>query len=513
VRKVSYKNRLKAVEEFGKWKCRQSIDKLWRLMISDKVYLVQNQAFLKLQQFGENVKLPKKKKGHLIKDINDKLINIHKKFNTGNYTINDFKKKFQEIYPEAFDIYTYEKGNTFESWIESVIQHSPRKKLKNIYQISIIFNYLSNKNENILTDKIPYIGFVNEYDEIKISTHSIFIKAERNAIYSPKHILDNETNTIHTQIIKALIVYYFHIGKYIEIKSINITREKTKILDKYSIPNDKEELEQVLPHNYSFLNACIVSSKELSSLFKTDDKSIALFNATSYVLKGIATKEPSEKFEKLWKAFNSIYRYIGQSKNDNECHIKTREFLLNNQSLFLNCKNIAQSLTKEILRDKIRFRDLILNDYETKELTVSFIAFIYRYSDSRIANILFETLVYRDEFLKDILSLKNVESKFNKFNHIRHLYSDSQGQHKEYIYDEIIKYLQTHITNNIENDMEIIAFICIKYGYYIRNKIFHAEKYDLSFRFIKSKQLNELDWLNEILTTLVLELIYNNDKW
>ena len=61
--KSNYKNRLLAVEKFGKYKCRQSIDKLWRLMISDKVFCVQEQAFRKLQNLGEDVKLPKKRNG------------------------------------------------------------------------------------------------------------------------------------------------------------------------------------------------------------------------------------------------------------------------------------------------------------------------------------------------------------------------------------------------------------------------------------------------------------------
>lgn len=58
--KASYKNRLEAVEELGKTKCRQAVDILWRLMINDKIYAVQHAAFLKLQAFGEDVKLPQK---------------------------------------------------------------------------------------------------------------------------------------------------------------------------------------------------------------------------------------------------------------------------------------------------------------------------------------------------------------------------------------------------------------------------------------------------------------------
>ena len=59
--------RVEAVVELGKWKSQQSIDILWRLMINDLVYEVQHAAFLRLQAFGQDVKLPRKVKGNLIK--------------------------------------------------------------------------------------------------------------------------------------------------------------------------------------------------------------------------------------------------------------------------------------------------------------------------------------------------------------------------------------------------------------------------------------------------------------
>lgn len=70
--------RLQAVEELGKWKCQQSIDILWRLMIHDLVYEVQHASFLRLQSFGQEVRLPKKAKGNLIKQIDKKIERVLK---------------------------------------------------------------------------------------------------------------------------------------------------------------------------------------------------------------------------------------------------------------------------------------------------------------------------------------------------------------------------------------------------------------------------------------------------
>ena len=102
------------------------------------------------------------------------------------------------------------------------------------------------------------------------------------------------------------------------------------------------------------------------------DKSIALFNGLSYLLKALNTNESSNRFESLWKAFNSIYRYIGKYENENNCLINLRNFMIQNESLFLNSKNIVKNEETSDLRKKIQFRNLILNDYPTPSHTVGY---------------------------------------------------------------------------------------------------------------------------------------------
>ena len=124
--KTDYKNRKSAIEELGLYKCKQSKDILWHLMINDKVHLVQNAAFLKLQAFGEDVKLPRKKKGHLVKDINKKLAKVNNLFES-NFTPEEFNEKFKEKYPEEFDIYSFEKSEKFNQWVANILNSLPKK--------------------------------------------------------------------------------------------------------------------------------------------------------------------------------------------------------------------------------------------------------------------------------------------------------------------------------------------------------------------------------------------------
>ena len=124
--KTDYKIRLQTVEILGKHKCRQSIDVLWHLMMNDKIHSVQHAAFLKLQAFGENVKLPRKKKGKPVKDINKKIKKIRNTFGA-DFSIPEFKEEFKRRYPEEYDIYSYEKRNNFDKWLTNVVTTLPKK--------------------------------------------------------------------------------------------------------------------------------------------------------------------------------------------------------------------------------------------------------------------------------------------------------------------------------------------------------------------------------------------------
>jgi hypothetical protein len=124
--------RLKAIEELGKWKCRQSIDILWRLMINDLVFEVQNAAFLRLQSLGEEVKLPRKAKGNLIKQIDKKIEKVLKLVD-GEISYAEFIEILQKKLPEEYDVYKHDKKGKFDTWLKNIMNQFPselRAKIK-----------------------------------------------------------------------------------------------------------------------------------------------------------------------------------------------------------------------------------------------------------------------------------------------------------------------------------------------------------------------------------------------
>ncbi|MDF2814266.1 MAG: esterase [Paenibacillus sp.] len=117
-RTSNWRERLEAVEQLGQWNHKQTIDVLTRLMENDAVYKVQEAAFHKLRAFGEDVKLPPKKKGDLIKGVTKILVRIKKSLPVG-HSFEEFKEKLQKMRIDVYDTYEGEKGADFDNWLEN----------------------------------------------------------------------------------------------------------------------------------------------------------------------------------------------------------------------------------------------------------------------------------------------------------------------------------------------------------------------------------------------------------
>ena len=73
------------------------------------------------------IRLNRKPKGNLVKGINGKLVKVRDSLPEG-YTLDEFKRAFQERYPVAYDIYDGNKGERLDKWLENVIKSLPKTK-------------------------------------------------------------------------------------------------------------------------------------------------------------------------------------------------------------------------------------------------------------------------------------------------------------------------------------------------------------------------------------------------
>ena len=97
-----------------------------RIMNNDSVYKVQEAAFRKLKNLGEDVQLPPRKKGDLIKDITKILLRIKKSFPEG-HSYEEFKEKLQKMRLDVYDTYEGNKGSDFDNWLENMWASFPKK--------------------------------------------------------------------------------------------------------------------------------------------------------------------------------------------------------------------------------------------------------------------------------------------------------------------------------------------------------------------------------------------------
>jgi len=117
-RTSNWRERLNAVEELGQWKHKQTIDILTHRMVSDSVFKVRETAFRKLKDLGEDIQIPSRGKGDLIKGINKILLRIKKSL-PETHTFEEFKEKLKKMRLDVYDTYEGEMGTNFDKWLEN----------------------------------------------------------------------------------------------------------------------------------------------------------------------------------------------------------------------------------------------------------------------------------------------------------------------------------------------------------------------------------------------------------
>jgi hypothetical protein len=350
----------------------------------------------------------------------------------------------------------------------------------NNYTIQILFD--TENDSNIFIGQVPYYGSTTYFDDFKIFNDKIIIEANRSAIIQLDNIFYNHFSSLYNQILKALLFYYASTRKFAKITSIKISRKRSqKILEEKEFKDN--QFNQVL--NDSFKLNYKIDKIRLQELFNETPKGQTTLIAVSYLLISNTVLSESDKFEKLWKSFNKLFTQIAGDKQDFKCLRYLRQFVTNNPDVLKLSANKVSSLTTDKLRNSIRWRAMLLDNYDTEAKTGSFRDFVLRYSDKRIMQILLETKYgYREDFLRN------------------------QGD-----FVVVDNHIQNQIAANAINDNEIVSLLTGKYMYFVRNKTFHGEKVDSSFRLSVNKEDNELKFLNSILEPYLVDLINANDKY
>lgn len=319
-----------------------------------------------------------------------------------------------------------------------------------------------------------YAGSQGFKDTFVFFQKSCSMVLSRTRLYTDGEILSKANNSINTQIIKALLCYYAVSADFPFVDSISIVRKKTGHPD-YAYT----ECDNILQPIGNFANRTLSCSLNvLDVLLKETSKGQAIRIAMSYWLKGIASDDVYYKFDHLWRAFNRLFMYQGNDPKEFECMRGMRDFILNNPTSFPQSISITNAYTRDELHG-FRWSRMILNDYDTRKKTDALVQFVQRYHDSRIMNLLSEKLACRSNFIDDPIN------------------------------PAMRTAIDNHINSNLHStvDAELVTLLSIKYSYFVRNKMFHGETTDGTFKVRPNNLDNEMKLLNNLLEVVVMELM------
>lgn len=341
------------------------------------------------------------------------------------------------------------------------------------YKVQIKFKKKCTSIPDTIVFNAGYKQSNGKQDVFSFNASAIELTLVRSKKYDT--IITRPQNSINSQIIKALIAYYAISDVISPIKKITILRIVGAKEERYE---ECDAFQQPLQIERAIENKLHLSTKVLSTIVEDTPRGAALRIALSYWLKAMVVDNAYMIFGNLWRAFNRLYVYQGDGQNEFESMKTMRQLIIDNQDKFPKSKAITNGYTKEELH-AFRWQQMILNDYPTQGRTNNLVKFVERYSDKRIMALLKEKLVCRE------------------------VYITGQGKWNE---------VQSHIASNANttSDIELVTILCIKYAYFIRNKYFHGETLDGTFKLKKDNIDLEFDRINKLLPTLIFEIIDGN---
>lgn len=126
--KDDWELRLSAVNELAKYDCQKSRYILTKLASSDRVFAVKEAAFNAAEAMGITKKglplvLKRKDIGYSSKDFAKIFGRVKRDLQTEEFDLAAFKKQFQAVSPEMYDVMQYEEQDNFDLWITALYEN------------------------------------------------------------------------------------------------------------------------------------------------------------------------------------------------------------------------------------------------------------------------------------------------------------------------------------------------------------------------------------------------------
>lgn len=345
--------------------------------------------------------------------------------------------------------------------------------------------HLSRKNQIIKSiSDVPYPGkpLTKSGDSIRFLKQKIVISAQRSVVVKDETILESRTNSLHTQIIKCLLFLYTCNQSRVYVSGIEIKRGKS--------PGKFYSLDKKTQPIHGDFTIASVFPEGLKTLIWDENPSAKQLRVIlTHYLSGLGSRDRYFRFERMWRCFEQLmiwHKLHGVGKpNDFEALLEIRSFISTNPGVFVQSSQIVDSITFEQLRDNFSWNNYLDNEFPLSGTSNSFKRyndyFVGNYTDYRIMSLHKVLLPFRAVKLKAFGYFASINAHVTAF---------------------------TSSTGSIKKNQDLVAFLCCRYCYFMRNKIFHGEMADYTFRFYsKVKEDKTIDFLNELLQNTVEDLL------
>jgi hypothetical protein len=345
-------------------------------------------------------------------------------------------------------------------------------------KITIIFD--SHNDSPLYTSRIPY-GVPSKLDEITISKNKVNITCNRKDESKYPDIMTKINNTFYKQILKSLVYYYCLVGINNKITCVLFELYKNNVVIDY-LRYENNDIIQLFNGTISY--QFTFNQANTSLLFQENNKGKAIKTSLTYFLKGSTSIDPFYKFDRFWRSLNKLYSYFGATTNDADCRIKLKTFIDQNPNYFNRTISKVNTLNGHDIRNQFKWRSYILDEFNSNREYSTLADTIIRYSDERVAVLFEQVLIYREKELN-----------------------------KVHRYITVVDHINECKRNHNRKDTDLIGLLALRYGCYLRNKTFHGEIDDNSFRLYKNKEDDQFRIMNEIIECLIFDIIDCINYW
>lgn len=319
------------------------------------------------------------------------------------------------------------------------------------------------------------------FDCVSFLNQKIVIKAERNSKrLKIDDILEYKQSTLYIQIFKSMLFLYLWKGKRVKIRSIEVcTPLKQEIRE---IDNSAQPLSR------DFSIGQTIPPAVLEKIWEESVQGENIRTIVTHFLRGFSSKDRYFKFERFWRAFEqtAYWRlYHGpfpKSPNGTNAMIQMRTYF---------CTRPAA------LNDTFRYIGTLSSRKITKLHWRRFIDYSFPYSgDVAQLNMLINHFIRsnQDCRLCRVYS-KARDMRVNALN-THHLLATANS------------IIQSYRVGRIVNNDHVLCMLLCKYGFFMRNKMFHGQEADFTFCFTNHTEDDDItDFMNIVLEKTITGLL------